>query len=54
MRCDRQPQLPTGLNHVMASGVLPENPVRFSRAADGMRWLEIQDIETVRWTGRPD
>ena len=41
--------MPNG-EYVMASGVLPGNPVRFSRTADGMQWLEIQDIETVRWT----
>jgi len=45
--------MPDG-SYVMASGELPGNPVRFSEDGRGMRWLEIQDIETVRWTGRPD
>jgi CubicO group peptidase (beta-lactamase class C family) len=44
--------LPDG-SYVMASGVLPGNTVRFSRDADGMPWLEIQDIETVRWSSGP-
>ena len=37
-------------DYVMAGGVLPGNVVRFSRDADGMPWMEIQDIETVRWS----
>jgi CubicO group peptidase (beta-lactamase class C family) len=44
--------MPNG-DYVMASGVLPGNPVRFSRTADGIQWLEIQDIETVRWSSEP-
>jgi CubicO group peptidase (beta-lactamase class C family) len=45
--------MPDG-DYVMAGGVLPGNAVRFSRDGDGMPWLEIQDIETVRWTSGPD
>jgi CubicO group peptidase (beta-lactamase class C family) len=41
--------MPDG-SYVMASGELPGTAVRFSQDADGMAWLEIQDIETVRWT----
>jgi hypothetical protein len=44
--------MPDG-DYVMASGVLPGNTVRFSRTGDGMPWLEIQDIETVRWSTGP-
>jgi hypothetical protein len=44
--------MPDG-DYVMAGGVLPGNPVRFSRTADGLPWLEIQDIETVRWSSGP-
>ncbi len=41
--------MPDG-SYVMASGVLPGNTVRFSEDESGMRWMEIQDIETVRWS----
>ncbi len=45
--------MPNG-DYVMAGGVLPGNAVRFSKDGSGMRWLEIQDIETVRWSSGPD
>lgn len=41
--------LPDGA-YVMASGVLPGNLVHFSRDETGALAMEIQDIETVRWT----
>ena len=44
--------MPNG-DYVMAGGVLPGNAVRFSEDGSGMRWLEIQDIETVRWSSGP-
>ncbi len=44
--------MPDG-DYVMAGGVLPGNAVRFSEDGSGMRWLEIQDIETVRWSSGP-
>jgi CubicO group peptidase (beta-lactamase class C family) len=37
-------------DYVMASGELPGTAVRFSQDGSGMRWLEIQDIEIVRWS----
>jgi CubicO group peptidase (beta-lactamase class C family) len=45
--------IPDG-DYVMAGGVLPGNPVRFSRDESGIPWLEIQDIETVRWSSGLD
>ena len=44
--------MPNG-DYVMASGVLPGTAVRFSRDEGGMPWLEIKDIETVRWSSGP-
>jgi len=42
--------MPDG-GYVMAGGVLPGTAVHFSRDESGMPWLEIEDIETVRWSG---
>ena len=41
--------MPDG-SYVMAGGVLSGTMVRFSRDGSGMPWLEIQAIETVRWS----
>jgi CubicO group peptidase (beta-lactamase class C family) len=45
--------MPDG-SYVMAGGVIPGNVVRFSHDDVGMPWLEIENLETVRWlTGLP-
>jgi CubicO group peptidase (beta-lactamase class C family) len=44
--------MPDG-SYVMAGGVLPGTTVRFSRDGTGMPWLEIEGIETVRWSSGP-
>jgi CubicO group peptidase (beta-lactamase class C family) len=40
--------LPDG-SYVTASGIISGNPVKFSTDANGDAWLEIEQIETVRW-----
>ncbi|MCA9879444.1 MAG: beta-lactamase family protein [Thermomicrobiales bacterium] len=40
-------------DYVMATGQMPGTIVRFSQDESGLRWLEIQDIETVRWSNGP-
>jgi CubicO group peptidase (beta-lactamase class C family) len=52
-RAIRLLSMPDG-TYVMAGGVLPGNGVRFSRDEGGMPWLEIEDIETVRWSSGLD
>lgn len=44
--------LPNG-DYVMASGQIPGTIVRFTQDDSGPRWLEIADIETVRWSSGP-
>lgn len=44
--------LPDG-SYVMAGGVLPGNVVHLSQDEVNMAWLEIEGIETVRWTNGP-
>jgi hypothetical protein len=40
-------------DYAMASGEIPGNLVRFSQDSSGLRWMEIQDIETARWLSGP-
>jgi CubicO group peptidase (beta-lactamase class C family) len=44
--------MPDG-SYVMAGGVLPGNLVRLTRDDDDVPWLEIDQIETVRWSSGP-
>jgi len=44
--------MPDG-DYVMAGGVVPGTAVRFSQDGSGLRWLEIQGFETVRWSSGP-
>jgi hypothetical protein len=37
----------------MAGGLVPGTAVRFSQDGSGLRWLEIQGFETVRWSSGP-
>jgi CubicO group peptidase (beta-lactamase class C family) len=45
--------MPDG-SYVMAGGVLPGTAVRFFRDDEDMPWMEIEDLETVRWMVGPD
>jgi hypothetical protein len=40
--------MPDG-DYVIASGIITGNPVKFSTDANSDGWLEIDQIETVRW-----
>ena len=45
--------MPDG-SYVMASGEMPGTPVRLTTDAEGLRWLEIEAFETVRWSNGLD
>ena len=44
--------MPDG-DYVMAGGLVPGTAVHFSQDGSGLRWLEIQGFETVRWSSGP-
>lgn len=44
--------MPDG-SYVMAGGVIPGNVVSFSEDETGMPWMDIENIETVRWLTGP-
>lgn len=45
--------MPDG-SYVMASGVVPGAPVHFSKDDSGMPQMELEGLETVRWTASGD